>query len=66
MPKACKNLLDQVLCHINFEGVLTEKWLQSSSSVDSACAVVRDHFKETDTVVSCAAIIEMIPQGWQN
>ena len=57
MPKACKNLLDQVLCHINFDGVLTREWLQSRDSVDSACAVVRDHFKETDTVVSCAAIL---------
>ena len=55
MPKACKNLLDQVLGRITFDGVLTEGWLQSSGSVDSACAVVRDHFKETDTVVSYAA-----------
>ena len=57
MPKACKYLLDQVLCHINFGGVLTEEWLQSSGSMDSACAVVRDHFKETDTVVSCTYCI---------
>ena len=52
MPKACKSLLDQVLCHINFDKVLGEEWLHSCDSVDSACEVVRDHFKETDTVVS--------------
>ena len=52
MPKACKNLLDLVLCHIKLDGVLTREWMNTSVTVDSACAVVRDHFKETDTVVS--------------
>ena len=46
MPKACKTLLDQVLCHINLDKVLTKEWLHSGDSVDSACADVRYHFKE--------------------
>ena len=44
MPKACKTLLDQVLCHINFDQALTREWKHSSDHVDSACAAVRDQF----------------------